>query len=304
MLSRSLRRAALDPQWRLPPTYLLPWTANLTTATQTTASETLPASSLPTSEPSKAPAVSQPASNSTSLLPSSLKSKIKTTAYSTPSTSSVKHATSPRPSTPARPPAPKSPISLSPSTSSLLPLLRAQKQIYIKTHIHARPYLVTQGDTVRLPFLMPGVQPGDILRLNRATVIGSRDYTLRAPASDKRGKSNTAGTAQLSHIEPAVGTSDTARQLIRNKSDDAEGAMEHFVPHLAKGRTNYLDDRLFVCRAVVLGTESEPLRVMEKTKRRQRHTRHVKSKHRYTVLRIKEVRVRSVEELEGKEQVV
>lgn len=48
-------------------------------------------------------------------------------------------------------------------------------------HLHGRPYLVTKGDTIRLPFLMPHVKPGDILRLNRATHIGSRDYTLKAP---------------------------------------------------------------------------------------------------------------------------
>lgn len=58
----------------------------------------------------------------------------------------------------------------------------------------------------------------------------------------------------------------------------------------------YLDDRLFTCRAVVMGTESEPMRVMEKTKRRQRHTKHVKSKHKYTILKIREVSVNPVAE--------
>ena len=39
--------------------------------------------------------------------------------------------------------------------------------------------------------------------------------------------------------------------------------------------------------------------VKEKTKRRQRKVKHVKSKHRYTILRVKEVRVKSLEEIEG-----
>ncbi|KAF2806886.1 uncharacterized protein BDZ99DRAFT_422161, partial [Mytilinidion resinicola] len=151
--------------------------------------------------------------------------------------------------------APATPSALTKSVKELLPLLRAQPPWYITTHIHGRPYLVTAGDTIRLPFRMPDVQPGDILRLNRATHIGSRDFTLRAPA-------------------PIKGTRD------------------------GPGKTLYLDERLFTCRATVLGTESEPMRVKEKTKRRQRHIRTVKSKHRYTVLRVMEVDVKDVGEVE------
>lgn len=43
--------------------------------------------------------------------------------------------------------------------------------------------------------------------------------------------------------------------------------------------------------------ESEPLRVKEKTKRRRRHVQHIKSKHRYTILRVMEVKLKSLEEL-------
>ncbi|KAF2277440.1 uncharacterized protein EI97DRAFT_432317 [Westerdykella ornata] len=142
---------------------------------------------------------------------------------------------------------------ITPQIRQLLPLLRAQSAHYITVHIHGRPYLLTQGDTLRLPFLMKDVQPGDILRLNRATHIGSRDYTLKAPATVK-------------------GTRDSPKQVF------------------------YLDERLFVCRATVVGTELEPERVKEKTKRRQRHVRHVRSQHRYTVLKISQVEVRSLEE--------
>ena len=90
---------------------------------------------------------------------------------------------------------------------------------------------------------MHGVKPGDVLRLNRAANLGSRDYTLKGAP--------------------------------------------------------YLDERLFECRATVVGVESEPMRRVEKTKRRQRKIKKVKSKHRYTILRIKELRVRGVEEIGG-----
>ena len=46
------------------------------------------------------------------------------------------------------------------------------------------------------------------------------------------------------------------------------------------------------------GTESEPLRIKEKTKRRQRRLKKVKSKHRYTILKIREVVVKELAELE------
>jgi hypothetical protein len=74
----------------------------------------------------------------------------------------------------------------------------------------------------------------------------------------------------------------------------------HFIPHIAKGKFAYIDDRLYECRAVVMGVESEPLRKKEKTKRRQRHTKTAKSKHRFTILRIKELRIRGVDEIEGR----
>lgn len=106
---------------------------------------------------------------------------------------------------------------------------------------------------------MPSVLPGDILRLNRATVLGSRDYTLSAPSAPG---------------QPIPG-------------------------NMGNGKKVYLDERLFECRARVVGVESEPMRVVEKTKRRQRHVKRAKSKMRFTVLRVMELRVRSVEEVEG-----
>lgn len=135
-----------------------------------------------------------------------------------------------------------------------LPFLRAQPSHYITFHIHGRPYLVTPGDTVRLPFQMPGVVPGDVLRLNRASVLGSRDFTLKPGNLDRKPGTN----------EPA-----------------------------------YIDERLYELRAIVVGVESEPMRKMEKTKRRNRKVKTVKSKHRYTVLRISELKIASPEDLSG-----
>jgi hypothetical protein len=129
------------------------------------------------------------------------------------------------------------------SVKTLLPLLAAQPGHYITIHIHGFPYLVQQGDEIRLPFRMPGVLPGDVIRLNRASIVGSRDFTLKG------------------------------------------------APHI--------DERLFECRATVLGTEAEPLRIKIKTKRRQRRAKQAKSKHRYTILRVSELNIKeSVESLE------
>ncbi|KAI4155913.1 MAG: hypothetical protein LQ340_000664, partial [Diploschistes diacapsis] len=128
------------------------------------------------------------------------------------------------------------------SILSLLPSLSTQTPHYATVHLHSRGYLVTAGDTVRLPFRMARVQPGDVLRLTSASSIGSRDYTLTGAP--------------------------------------------------------YVDPRLFECRAVVKGVESEPMRVMEKTKRRNRRVKKVKSKHRFTELVVSELRVKRVEDLE------
>ncbi|KAK2629428.1 hypothetical protein QTJ16_000248 [Diplocarpon rosae] len=142
-----------------------------------------------------------------------------------------------------QPPAPiKKPLALSPSVKELLPLLATQPSHYISAHIHGKPYLVTVGDLVRLPFKMPGVVPGDVLRLNRASSLGSRDFTLKG--------------------------------------------------------TPYLDERIFECRARVMGTEAEPMRIKEKTKRRNRKIKTVKSKLKFTILRISELKLKDLEEIE------
>ncbi|KAI0593417.1 ribosomal protein L21-like protein [Biscogniauxia sp. FL1348] len=203
-MSRSLLRSVLElrtPITRLPPTFLLPVRARALSTTPQQVEPQIPPHGVPaqTSAPPKKPSASA--------------------------------------STAAFPPPPPAPFKaeLSESVSQLLPLLRAQPGHYATVHIHGRPYLVTAGDQVRLPFLMAGVNPGDVLRLDRASVLGSRDYTLRG--------------------------------------------------------SPWVDGSLFECRAVVLGVESEPLRVKVKTKRRNRRSQRVKSKHRYTILRISELKV-------------
>ncbi|KAI5847222.1 ribosomal protein L21-like protein [Morchella snyderi] len=119
---------------------------------------------------------------------------------------------------------------------ALITALKAQPAQYITIHIHKFPFLVTVGDLVRLPFRLKDVGVGDTLRITHASVLGSRDYTLKG--------------------------------------------------------SPYIDPALFECRARVVEETSEPMRVKEKTKRRNRRIKKVKSKHRYTVLRISELVVK------------
>ncbi|KAI9374776.1 ribosomal protein L21-like protein [Aspergillus egyptiacus] len=146
------------------------------------------------------------------------------------------------------PPTFTAPLKVSQSLLETLPLLTSQKPHYITAHLHDRPYLLTEGDHLRLPFRMPDVKPGDILRFNRASILGSRDFTLKGAP--------------------------------------------------------YVDERLFECRVRVMGVDSEPLRVKEKTKRRRRHVQRITSKHRYTLLRVMQVKVKTAEELKGEGELV
>ncbi|KAF2253427.1 54S ribosomal protein L49, mitochondrial precursor [Trematosphaeria pertusa] len=236
LLARTIRRSLLESRNTLPPTFLLPFRAHITTVSHNL-------------EPGNVPdAVLQSGQH----ISKDLKAKV----HSPPSPSkaaSKPDSPAPKPSANAREDVVSQAIT--PSIRQMLPLLHSQPPHYLTVHIHGRPYLLTAGDTLRLPFLMPHVKPGDVLRLNRATHIGSRDYTLKAP-------------------EPVKGTRDHGKKVY------------------------YLDESLFVCRARVVGIESEPMRVMEKTKRRQRHVKHVRSKMKYTVLKVSEVEVKSLEEYE------
>jgi large subunit ribosomal protein L21 len=236
LLARSARRTLLDSRHALPPTFLLPLRAQITTVSHTLETGNVP----------------EPLIRSGQHVSQELKDKVQSTPQIPPNAASPANAET-KPSPHAREDVVSSPIT--PTIRQLLPLLQTQPAHYITSHIHGRPYLLTKGDTLRLPFLMPHVRPGDVLRLNRATHIGSRDYTLKAP-------------------EPLKGNADHVKKIF------------------------YLDERMFTCRARVVGVESEPMRVEEKTKRRQRHTKHVRSKMHFTVLRISDLEVKSLEEYE------
>jgi len=159
------------------------------------------------------------------------------------------------------------PLVLSKSLQQLLPLLKAQAPHYITAHIHSFPYLLTEGDTLRLPFQMKGVNPGDVLRFNRATILGSRDYTLKA------------GSSSSQHSSPPH---------VRG---------EAYTNQRRSGEPSYIDERLFECRMRVMGLDSGPMVIKEKKKRRNRRTRRVASKHKYTVLKVMEVRVKNLDEI-------
>lgn len=269
MLSRTLRRALKETGPSLPPTFLLPWTAGLSTAANAAIDSTPP----PPPPTSIKQAQTEQRTSSVQL--------------------SIRHNTNGASTASAA-------LKLDETTRELLPLLQSQGPHYITAHIHGNPYLLTQGDTVRLPFHMHGVEPGDVLRLDRAVNLGSREYTLKAPAPTPKLKSPTKNTS--STLDPTTGSlASHSRTMLGDNAAEGPEGVPHFIPHIAKGKFSYIDDRLFECRAVVMGVESEPLRIKEKTKRRQRHVRKVKSKHRFTILRIKEVRIKSIEEIEGQQ---
>lgn len=264
-MSKSLLRSALElrsPITRLPPTFLLPIRARWLSSTPqhtdpsttTTTSTTTTAPPPPSLEASRSQQTSASIHAQTSRAAAALLSE-EASPVQQQQQHHQHHPNAPRsrapPTAPSGPP-PTGPVPQ--SVRDLLPLLRAQPSHYVTLHVHGRPYLVTPGDTVRLPFLMPGVAPGDVLRLNRASVLGSRDFTL----------------------------------LPTNAGARAEGSNE----------VAYIDERLYECRAVVAGVEAEPMRMKEKTKRRNRKVKTVRSKHKYTVLRITELKIKAPEEIE------
>lgn len=294
MLSRTLRRALLDSQCQLPPTFLLPWTANLSTVPRPSeALNGLPPNTRPRGLHAPARKFDTISSQNGNMKPAARRNvSVQQTQQSLERSELQIPATSKLPPPTSQSDGRRAQLVLSRSVRDLLPILQAQAPHYITAHIHGFPYLLTQGDTVRLPFLMEGVEPGDVIRLNRAINLGSRDLTLKAPAPSEKIKSPATSTR---HVVDA-----TTGDLASHANVMPGGSVApHFIPHIAKGKHSYIDDRLFVCRAVVMGVESEPLRIKEKTKRRQRHVRKVKSKHRYTILKIKELKVKTPDEIES-----
>lgn len=56
--------------------------------------------------------------------------------------------------------------------------LKLSNELYAIFKIHNRPYLVTKGDKVFLPFKLKQAEVGDILNLTDVTTIGSRNYKI------------------------------------------------------------------------------------------------------------------------------
>ncbi|CEP63624.1 mitochondrial 54S ribosomal protein bL21m LALA0_S08e06876g [Lachancea lanzarotensis] len=56
--------------------------------------------------------------------------------------------------------------------------LKLSNELYAIFRIHNRPYLVTKGDKVILPFKMKQAEVGDVLNLNDVTTIGSRNFKI------------------------------------------------------------------------------------------------------------------------------
>ena len=200
----------------LPPTFLLPLRHTLTTLSSSTS----------TADPAPPPGSYKPISS---------RETTETNIYPETGFSSLKEDLRPRHPQLSKHfllPPPTKPLE---SSLSLLPALASQPPHFITAHIHARPYLLTEGDSLQLPFHMPNASPGTVLRLNRASVIGSRDFTFRGGP--------------------------------------------------------WVDEKFFMCRALVTGVEQEPERVKIKKKQRNRRKKRVVSQHSYTTLRITELKV-------------
>ncbi|QEU62533.1 Mrpl49 [Kluyveromyces lactis] len=56
--------------------------------------------------------------------------------------------------------------------------LKLSNELYAVFRIHNRPYLVTEGDKVILPFKLKQAEVGDVLNLTDVTTIGSRNFKL------------------------------------------------------------------------------------------------------------------------------
>lgn len=56
--------------------------------------------------------------------------------------------------------------------------LKLSNELYAVFKIHNRPYLMTEGDKVILPFKVKEADVGDVLSLTDVVTIGSRNYRL------------------------------------------------------------------------------------------------------------------------------
>lgn len=209
-MSRSLLRSVLElrtPLTRLPPSFLLPIQSRRAISSTSSVQQELEPQASP--NPVASDVISKPPvtpENPFLAADGSLQPQ-------------VPHHDVPEPLYPKQPQTtkPLSPESAD-SIAKLLPLLRTQPNHYITAHVWGRPYLVQEGDQIRLPFKMPGVQPGDVLRLDRASTLGSRDFTLQgAPYIDER-LYECRATVTGTESEPLRTKVKTKRRQRKNKT--------------------------------------------------------------------------------------
>lgn len=216
-MSRSLLRSVLElrtPLTRLPPSFLLPIQSQQRSLSSTSRRQDQIQQQSTTPNPVASDSIPKPAAAATPEQHSAFIAESGDLLPQKPHTKNV-----PEPLYPKQPQAtaPLSPEAAQ-SISQLLPLLRAQPGHYVSAHIWGRPYLVQAGDQVRLPFKMPGVLPGDVLRLDRASALGSRDYTLKgAPYVDER-LFECRATVTGTESEPLRTKVKTKRRQRRNKT--------------------------------------------------------------------------------------
>ena len=58
--------------------------------------------------------------------------------------------------------------------------LKLSNELYAEFRVHGRPYVVTEGDRVILPYKVKNAEVGDTLNLTDVRAIGSRNYKLVA----------------------------------------------------------------------------------------------------------------------------
>ncbi|QLG74778.1 hypothetical protein HG535_0H01040 [Zygotorulaspora mrakii] len=56
--------------------------------------------------------------------------------------------------------------------------LKLSNELYAILRVHNRPYLLTLGDKLVLPFKLKQAEVGDVLDFNDVTTVGSRNYKL------------------------------------------------------------------------------------------------------------------------------
>lgn len=102
-------------------------------------------------------------------------------------------------------------------------------ELYAVCKIHNIPYMVTKGDKLILPYKIKNHKVGDVLKLNKVTTIGSRNFTY----NDDNGIPESAYelTATLAEItrEPKYQVYKKKQRCRRLKTVDVEPFQTHLV---------------------------------------------------------------------------